>query len=320
MNLLIRAYRTAKYSRFAPLGKAAFLLSRYKNVSQENVEWLRGDRTLVVKGTRISVEPGNRQFLLEGITLANELVFCSGAELTEAADGAVILTVNKVRLLLQTWEELLIAHEVFVRGLYNLQTNRPYTLVDVGMNTGTTALFFASNPHCQAVHGFELFPKTAARARENLDLNQRLASKIQLTVAGLAAETRDAELDYYPEFKGSVGTNGLPDYARPKDRELKVERERVHLLGAGEAVEEIARNSKTETLVVKLDCEGAEYEILGALASTGVLARVHIFLIEWHTKGPHLLKRLLADAGFECVSFDDLNPNYGMIYAWRCPQ
>jgi FkbM family methyltransferase len=259
--------------------------------------------------------PG-REFLLRGSEQVVRLLSEVGAGFSALPDG-VLLEVNGVKLKLVTWEELFIAAEVFCDGIYNLNINEPFVFIDVGMNVGTTSLFFARQTACRVVHAFELFPKTAARARTNLELNPEITAKIEITTKGLAAKPSSAELDYNEEYKGSIGRDGLPEYARPQSESIRYEKARVEFVSCAEAFANIATRHSDLPLVCKLDCEGAEYEILDALDASGQLRQIECFMIEWHRKGSASIEALLQKNGFAHLSFNPKAPNHGMIYAWK---
>lgn len=183
MNPLIRAYRVFKYCGITARPRTLALLSKYPSTTVAHVEWRPGIG-LVIKSTEVTVEQYENRFLLEGASLLHNLLGRGGARLV-TKKGSVMLDTGAVRIFLQDWQELFIAHEVFFSGVYNVSVNRPFRVIDVGMNVGTTSLFFASNPLCSKIDAFELFPKTVKRAAGNFDLNPGLAHKINVVAAGL---------------------------------------------------------------------------------------------------------------------------------------
>jgi FkbM family methyltransferase len=314
--VLLRLYRAFKHARITLRPGELRALSRHRDVLPGHLERNSAGR-LVLRESEVEVLGANREFLLTGITLLDDLRRWAGATLANNSSGEVVLEVGGVRVLLTCWEELFILHEVFFRTCYQLRMSRPFRLVDVGMNTGTTSLFFAANPLCQRVDAFELFPPTAARAERNFELNSRWRDKIHVTVAGLAEADAELELDYYPEYKGSVGMDGLPDYARPADRVVAAQKVRVQVRGVAAVFAQLLRDANGVPLVCKLDCEGAEYQIVEALKEAGLLGRIPVLMIEWHQLGVAPLESALAGAGFQWFAFNAHGPHHGMIYAWQ---
>jgi FkbM family methyltransferase len=229
----------------------------------------------------------------------------------------VIVSVRGVRLALTCWEELFIAHEVLHRNLYNISMKQPFHVMDVGMNTGTSALFFASMAGCERVSGYELFRPTAQRALQNIALNPELRGKVKPYAYGLGLKDEHLVLDYFPEYKGSVGRNGLPRYAHPTSVKLGRQREAVEIRAVVPVLKELLTEAGNRDFVCKIDCEGAEYEIISCLAAEDLLRPVSAFLIEWHLHGPQEIKKVLVAAGFSCLSLDEDSDSHGMLYAFK---
>jgi hypothetical protein len=85
-------------------------------------------------------------------------------------------------------------------------------------------------------------------------------------------------------------------------------------------VQEIFSKHPSEELFLKLDCEGAEYEILQKLHESGLLPKIKVVIIEWHFKGYESLEKLLGANGFTSVVFPRPTPtisDMGMIYAFK---
>jgi hypothetical protein len=70
--------------------------------------------------------------------------------------------------------------------------------------------------------------------------------------------------------------------------------------------------------VAKIDCEGAEYEIIDSLYHSGKLNAIEAIMMEWHRDGPDHLLRVLTNAGFTVLSCSTSDvARQGMIYALR---
>jgi FkbM family methyltransferase len=311
-----RLYRAAQYTKVVKRPSALWVLSQFPKLDCSVFQAGSDGAKVLIKGSDIDPTLSRHQFLLRGSDLVRRLVTEANASFKSLPDG-VLLDTGEVKLKLQTWEELFIAAEVFAGGIYNLKLGLPFVLIDVGMNVGTTALFFARLPDCQAVYGFEPFPKTVEKARANLALNPAYAPKVQLTPRGLAARSFSTELDYFEEYKGSVGMNGLPNYITTRPESLHKERAQVSFLACSEVIRDIVEKHKQVKIVCKLDCEGAEYEIIESLEKTRVLPRVDYLMIEWHRRGAAALEQSLARQGFSLVSFSPNTPSHNMLYAWN---
>jgi len=272
---------------------------------------------LGIKGTNIKLQDPRYDFLLRGSELVRDLRKHCGANFYTGDDKRVIVEVGGIRLSLETWEELFIAHEVFYKGIYNFAIGHPFCLIDVGMNTATTALYYSSNPMCTRIESFELFPSTVARAKSNISLNPDFAKKIAIHPYGLGAHDAVLDLEYFPDMKGSVGLKGLPSYAYRKDERPASCSESVKVRNAALVYEEILRSTGATDVVCKLDCEGSEYEIVRSLDSAGLLPRIRLWMIEWHESGVDELKQTFVKNGFACLSLDEISANHGMLYAFK---
>lgn len=316
MNILTRCYRAFRYRKITKSPRLLVFLSKFRDIGSDNVA-IGADGQLVVPGTHVALGTKDREFLLQGITLMEDLQRGVQAKVSANAKGRVIIDACGVKVIVDCWEELFIAHEIFFRKVYNVSLNKTFRVVDIGMNTGTSALFFASNQHCCQVDAYELFPQTAERAEENFALNPELSRKIRPHYYGLGSRDETLHLDYYPEFKGSVGKEGLPEYARPLGAELSRKRVKVEIRAAAPIVRDLLLSAKDSALVLKLDCEGAEYEIVPSLYQEGLLQAFTAVVIEWHLRGPATLKDLLQKCGFNCLSLDEFSGTHGMLYGFK---
>jgi len=140
------------------------------------------------------------------------------------------------------------------------------TVVDVGANVGAFTVLAAQLGAAQ-VHAWEPHPDTRLRLIANVGANQ-VGKKVQLHAAALAAKAGELWL-------GGVG-GGATTTGEAGE----------HLVDA-EAINE--QWSKLGTIgLAKIDCEGAEYELVDAL-DVGVLANVEHLVMEFHGPGmPHL--------------------------------
>lgn len=292
------------------------ILSKFPNIRREHIA-VNDDGRLVIPKTSVELENKNREFLLQGLELLDDLGSRAGAKITTNKQGRVILDVSGIKLIVDCWEELFIAHEVLFRKIYNASLETPFRVVDVGMNTGTSALFFAAQPNCLQVDAYELFPLTAERAVENLAINPELSRKIRSHPFGLGAADEKLLLNYYAEFKGSVGRNGLPEYARPHGVEFHPQMVQVDIRAAAPVMSDLFFESGDTAMILKLDCEGSEYEIVSSLHHESLLKKFSIIMIEWHLRGPSALKSLLKASGFSCLSFDEYSGTHGMLYGFK---
>jgi hypothetical protein len=82
-----------------------------------------------------------------------------------------------------------------------------------------------------------------------------------------------------------------------------------------------ARFAVERCAVLKMDCEGAEYDIIPSL-STEILSRISRIAIEFHpSTSSHFssLSEILARSGF-CTSVRPTEDGHGFLYAFRQQQ
>lgn len=230
-------------------------------------------------------------------------------------NNEVIVMVSGLKFNPNTWEELYILNEVFVDGVYNYQSSHDYILIDIGMNVATTSLFFASKSNCLEIFAFEPFGDTIKQAEKNLQLNPFCSGKIKITNKALGYPSRSIDVEYAPKYKGSVGIRGTGSHISDKGL----------LVTSKMFVEDVADhffrilNSNSLDVVIKIDCEGSEYEILSRLQDSGLLkdGRIKCLMIEWHYQGPKVLVDTLTGFGFQVISIKPNDNIIGMLYALR---
>ncbi len=97
-------------------------------------------------------------------------------------NGRLVLQANAnghlVNVMLQANQNLCVFDEVFKELVYGFKLNGNCIVVDVGMNIGTAALYFATLPNVSRVYGFELVQSTFDLAAVNFKLNPALEEKI----------------------------------------------------------------------------------------------------------------------------------------------
>jgi FkbM family methyltransferase len=186
-------------------------------------------------------------------------------------------------------------YEILVRDVYETITEEDLVVIDVGMNVGTAALFFASRDNVKRVYGFEPVPSSCAIAEVNFGLND-IGSKIQHTCAALGKGEKKIQIP--KAYSGSVGASVtgfvMDKIHQPADFDSTIE---VLVKDASTAINTIMLKHR-EKILLKLDCEGAEYEIVEDLFEQGILKEISFIIIEWHYKGKQVLVDRLAQSGF----------------------
>jgi FkbM family methyltransferase len=207
--------------------------------------------------------------------------------------------------------------EVIVERQYNpagYEINPADTVVDVGGNIGCFALWAAKNAPRGRVITVEPVEDNFALLVRNIRLN-RLTNVTPLRAAVLG-ESRPATVYLSPEGTGHHSV--IAELAHRSPRQETV---------AGVSLPSLFEQYGLDTChFLKLDCEGAEFEILSGLPPS-FFPRIGKLVVEYHVR-PDQAKRRQADglvehlqaAGYHIDQYTDvLGTNRGMIYARGSP-
>jgi len=193
--------------------------------------------------------------------------------------------------------------------------DRPFVIYDVGMNRGYASLWFANHPLCRAVYGFELFDTPYRWALDNFALNPHLTAKIHPHCIGLGGENKTVELLYEDATDGvsTVVPEFYESYWTPQ-RKAQARKTTVQLRRASEVFASLAPVGEGELRVLKIDVEGAEYEILADLAQAGML-EFDVILAEAHLGLEKLLALLPGYKVVEVVRHSEMMANVALVRA-----
>jgi FkbM family methyltransferase len=208
-------------------------------------------------------------------------------------------------------------YEVLGSGSYDLSINKPYIMFDIGLNIGVTSLYFAQNDNIKKIYAFEPFTPTRLLAQRNLELNPKLAEKIQVFDFGLGKEEKDLEIAYNPHAPYNMSTT-LDLFQNVKLKKVQSSLENVVIKKTSEIFSPLLEKKGAHKVFCKIDCEGAEFEILEDLDQAGLLSQIDVIIMEWHFRVPDVLIDLLEKNNFVCF-FTTLfyANNIGIIRAVR---
>ncbi|MGL4452581.1 MAG: FkbM family methyltransferase [Sarcina sp.] len=224
----------------------------------------------------------------------------------------IIFEQNTLRMYITTTTDVTLVNELFIFDEYNyyFSPNNQYIVIDIGANVGDTALYFAKNKNVEKVIGFEPFYQTYQKALENIELNQELKEKITLNNYGLGDKNEFIEVTYDESFCGSMSSVRSNECFGTMKCEIEIR----------DVVKELKKyveNIYEEKVVLKIDCEGAEFEIFRALSKERQeLDNVEAILMEWHERNPKELIEILNKMNFK-VFCRTIKNNIGMIYAMK---
>ncbi len=272
---------------------------------------------LYSKKLNLLIENKDFEILLEGYEFAVSIRNVLGATFKYDESRRLICEISNqsVKFYINSAEELYIIKEVYADGIYNVILNdkQKIQLLDIGMNVGVTSLFFANRPNVEKIIGFEPFPATFRFSQDNFNINKQLSSKIQSYNFGISNRCSREKWKYNLKYKGSVGFNGLgKNFNVPEDT---ISEEWIELVDIRKIFDEYIHLNNDLKLIVKIDCEGSEYEIIKSLSDSDMLEYIDILFIEWHFQGPDILLKELIKNGFRCLCFNCAY-EIGMIYAF----
>jgi FkbM family methyltransferase len=228
----------------------------------------------------------------------------------------IFLKKNGLNIRIETEEEFFIINEVFIENVYKIESNDDYIVCDIGMNVGITSLYFSQFENIKLIYGFEPLKPTFECAAHNFSLNKEHIAKIVPYNYGLSNADKTLLINYDPNNKGNVGIKNM-------HRILKEEssKEKIELKDASKALLEIISSHPSEKFLVKIDCEGSEYDIIENFESEAILRSVNIFIIEWHNMENHKVRvanmiQSFKNNNFLVVGPGDLDKVGGMIYCF----
>lgn len=231
-----------------------------------------------------------------------------GAKFNIENDKDFFIEIDDLKIKITCFEELFIVNEVFNELVYSFIISDDIIVIDIGSNIGTAVLYFNKYENVKKIVGFEPVYDTFKRLEENLAINKN-PSKISVNNYGLGNSNKDAYFEFSNEYKGSVGVAGLDEYKRNRSKDVK--KVKVQIRDCKEVFEEILSSSDVKNILLKIDCEGGEYEIIPRLYEAGLLKRIKYIVMEWH--GDEYKELLKFFSSYNCF-FHRETPTTGMLY------
>ncbi len=182
--------------------------------------------------------------------------------------------------------------EVSIYGGYLWLPVKDGIVLDVGANIGDSAFFFALNG-AEHVYAFEVVPSTAQLCRENV-MNNGLEEKVTIVNEEFGKPGRI-------EIPSNIRADG--SYQVRQDTEGDTEIEIKSLI-------QIIDETKITDAVMKIDCEGCEYDVISP-SNIDSLGKFSHIMGEYHY-GFDSLKKTLEKAGIECF-FSKPEPFYSPV-------
>jgi FkbM family methyltransferase len=226
-------------------------------------------------------------------------------------DGATYLADNP--------EEIYILREIYLSGDYDFASADSSVVIDVGANVGFTSIFLAdANPDViiVACEPIELNFKKALR---NFAENPHLSNRITLHNIGLFSEDGERMIT------SGVGERGRSSMVidRSYDSHTVTENIPVKVRRASGFIRMVRELYPDRRIIVKMDCEGSEYNILRNLKNDGALNLISAFMMEWHNVGggdnATFIREFFMHSGFDVYTRgrNQFKDSVGIAYAFR---
>jgi FkbM family methyltransferase len=232
-----------------------------------------------IKRKLIGTKSRRKKLLAHGCKIENEIV---------TTPEGVKIDISNV-----PHEAMGITKEVFLKKDYVVNFSNDAVLFDIGLNRGIVSLFFATYPNIKKIYSFEPFKPTFELAKKNLGLNPQLSEKINAFNFGLGKEETILELPYMDEATGGMSTT----HDVCKDGK-NIKTETVIIKDAAKEIAPILKENKDKHIIVKCDCEGAEFEIFERLNEEKLIKNMDVILMEYHFRSPDGLVSILTKNGF----------------------
>lgn len=222
----------------------------------------------------------------------------------EAPSDRSLKFIYKEKILYFEFDEWTDIVEVFGEEGYRFLDVENENVIDIGANIGDSTIYFAVS-NARKVIGLEPYPHSYHLALKNLERNNIGKERVTLLNAGYG---EDGIIHVSSDVKNTHGTNLKSSHEGQEIRTI--------------SLKTLLMEYNFEEPVLKMDCEGCEYNILNE--DNDVLRKFKRIQIEYHY-GYEKLKLKLENCGFT-VSFtqpkqaynpDATNPNMimGQIYA-----
>ncbi len=154
-------------------------------------------------------------------------------------------------------------------------------VIDIGANIADSAIYFALKG-AQKVIALEPMPANYEIAKKNIEINN-MGNKIELVLAGCGSQSGVINCD--------INNKGIEAYI-----DENIQKENTKQVPITTLEEILKKNNLSESCILKMDCEGHEYEIILS-ASQKTLDNFSEILLEYHY-GYKNLKEKLEGYGF----------------------
>lgn len=217
---------------------------------------------------------------------------------------------NSCRFQIRTPMDVWIIKETCLDRQYqrsSVEIKDGWSVLDIGAGLGDFAICVAKNCPSSVIHAYEPFPESFELLKKNLNLNH--VSNVKPYPNAVSKANAPIELHL-------ISTEAVQQSTVADQSTVKQDSIRVMGVSLDQALREM-ENTRCDYL--KMDCEGAEYEIL-LNTSDSTLARIDHICLEYHdgvTQFSHVdLVDFLTERGFYITLIPNpVHEELGLLYA-----
>jgi FkbM family methyltransferase len=200
--------------------------------------------------------------------------------------------------------------EIFLNEDYGIIPDDSIVL-DLGAHIGVFTIYATTTARNVVVYAYEPHPEFCSVLKENIRLNRRKNETVHCFNAAVASETGTRELYlgggqfFFPTLVGAPNGDSLEHTEVPCTTLMEI----------------MESNHLEHVDLLKMDCEGAEYEILYSTPPSH-LKRIAEIRMEYHNLDSperHLegLKRFFTRSGFTVTHLKPISGTNGTLWAKR---
>ena len=282
-----------------------------KRLLSENISIKKKKGLIQLPDIGININPNKHIYILKGIHDLCSLRQNADAKFELIDNDKIIANINTCRFYIESQEDIFVLNEVFAQHIYNIYIPCKSIVVDIGMNIADTTLYFACNEKIEKIYAYEPFKYTYNIAIKNIGLNPKLSKKIEAYNFGISDKRQDIVCAFAPAYKVGAGI------ATKLNGKKNVVKETITLLPAANEITKAKKAFPEHKLIIKIDCEGMEFEIIKSLSNKNLLSQIDIILLEWHIKSPKVIIDTLLKAGFTIYNKNNFKDVVGMLYAFK---
>ena len=316
IRLLLRSELDLNKDRLLGELRKEFVQAHSPEAAVQSLGWhYEGDAPMEhLVGFGIRFDPVRHAHWLASIQWVALLVRDCGATLHLMQTGDIEIRIGAARLAPETPIEMAFLMEIFYDECYGVESKTPFFVWDIGANVGFAAVYFAALKGWD-VAAYELCPPTAESAQRNIALSG-MESKIRLVAEGIGGKNENLSIDFSPVSRGSNSLFGNSSW----EEKGAVQKLDVVVRDASEVIDEVVNSAAGRPLLVKMDCEGAEYAALQRLPETDKLHHISVLILEAHIEPgfePEQAVQTLLKGGFTVRRKKRLTDRATIIYATR---